>query len=620
MVGVTKSEHRGAGSSSSASVLSRILRGDDVAQTFPQTSQYRSGGVSACGLAALNCARVVFESKQNDEERLRSLLDSKTTDEIMVATDCWKGSSHLEVEQLLALQLFSRSMKLVETKFASVSHGKLRELIAELRDTPSINGCAAVIITRPPEIVVCLKVPLKGPAPTATSSNVVLAVFDSHPRPSHPEGAGWFFTKSLDQMAKHLHGLLAVDPRLLAETGMQWQAQLLSNFSGHIIVPTRAHHLLKPEDELQQVLWDSTLAILKLQAELEETKFQNAALTDMNKRYEDELDALERKNRGMRQRLEVAERQSHVATSQLSGQGHRLSADVKGKRPERPSGSASRPSGSGDAPMVVDALSSDHLQALQAHNAFLEEDQRLRAEREALVKTAVGIFECPVCFDKHPETDVARVRMCGHVLCRECARGYILTKIQERTFPMTCPICPTDKASRESGVIEEDLIQQTNIPQKELEILEELQLAAYSVPIYCRRCQNTVFVDRGEYQESRIVTCPLPGCTYAWCRHCQQEIAAGPVQHSCDGSLELATLMKDRGWKACPGCKTNIQKTDGCNHMTCPSPGCNTHFCYACGESIVRSTRREELQRAISRHYRKCEFIRVNIPDRGMPP
>ncbi|TRM65529.1 hypothetical protein BD626DRAFT_489050 [Schizophyllum amplum] len=87
MVGVTKSEHRGAGSSSSASVLSRILRGDDVAQTFPQTSQYRSGGVSACGLAALNCARVVFESKQNDEERLRSLLDSKTTDvSIFIAT------------------------------------------------------------------------------------------------------------------------------------------------------------------------------------------------------------------------------------------------------------------------------------------------------------------------------------------------------------------------------------------------------------------------------------------------------------------------------------------------------------------------------------------------------
>ena len=36
-------------------------------------------------------------------------------------------------------------------------------------------------------------------------------------------------------------------------------------------------------------------------------------------------------------------------------------------------------------------------------------------------------------------------------------------------------------------VIEEDLIQQTNIPQKDLEILEELQLAAYSVPIYCRK-------------------------------------------------------------------------------------------------------------------------------------
>ena len=44
------------------------------------------------------------------------------------------------------------------------------------------------------------------------------------------------------------------------------------------------------------------------------------------------------------------------------------------------------------------------------------------------------------------------------------------------------------------------------------------------------------------------------------------------------------------------------------------------HFCYACGQGIVQSIRRDELQREISRHYRKCTFIQVNIPDRGMPP
>lgn len=59
----------------------------------------------------------------------------------------------------------------------------------------------------------------------------------------------------------------------------------------------------------------------------------------------------------------------------------------------------------------------------------------------------------------------------------------------------------------------------------------------------------------------------------------------GP-RHSCDGSSELASLMKEKGWKYCPGntlassyhcqgalnsligCKTPFIKEAGCNHMT----------------------------------------------------
>ena len=328
-----------------------------------------------------------------------------------------------------------------------------------------------MVITRPPEIVICLKLPL-GSANGAKPKSV-FAVFDSHPRPSHPDGAGWFFSKSLDQVAKYLHSLLAVDARLLADTGMQWQAQLLSNFSGHLIVPTRAHDLRPPEEELQQVLWDSSIAILRLQGELEDTKFQNAALTDMNKRYEDEIGELEKKNRELHRRAEIAQRRSAKPSppAQLSAQSslatqlstpstsrdHRQSVDVKGKRPERSNGRThSFTAGSS-------ALSPEELQALQLQDAYLEEDRRLRAERETLAKSAVGIFTCSVCMDQHPETDVARIRMCNHALCRECMRGYILTKIRERVFPMRCPICPTEQPTREPGSQFSSVLQDTSL-------------------------------------------------------------------------------------------------------------------------------------------------------------
>ncbi|KAH9016425.1 hypothetical protein EDB83DRAFT_2439307, partial [Lactarius deliciosus] len=42
-------------------------------------------------------------------------------------------------------------------------------------------------------------------------------------------------------------------------------------------------------------------------------------------------------------------------------------------------------------------------------------------------------------------------------------------------------------------------------------------------------------------------------------------------------------------------CKTPIQKVSGCNHMTCLTPACNTHFCYHCGDLIVKSALRQEI-------------------------
>ena len=101
------------------------------------------------------------------------------------------------------------------------------------------------------------------------------------------------------------------------------------------------------------------------------------------------------------------------------------------------------------------------------------------------------------------------------------------------------------------------------------------------------RCTHTIFVDKAEYQATKIIVCPLPGCCYAWCKICSQEVEVGGPQHSCDGSSELNHLMKARGWKYCPGkrslpheiaivrsqsilegCQTPAEKIDGCNYIS----------------------------------------------------
>lgn len=94
--------------------------------------------------------------------------------------------------------------------------------------------------------------------------------------------------------------------------------------------------------------------------------------------------------------------------------------------------------------------------------------------------------------------------------------------------------------------------------------------ALFDVDLTCVlcRCKQAVFVDKSEYDEAKIIVCPIPRCTHAWCKTCNLTVEDPGPAHSCDGSNEFNHLMKKQGWKYCPGCRTPAEKIDGCNHMT----------------------------------------------------
>ncbi|KAJ7781843.1 hypothetical protein DFH07DRAFT_389576 [Mycena maculata] len=693
---------RPPGSESSAqTVLEEVLAGKEKIVSHEGASQYTGGGIASCGLAGLNFVRVVLgrvEDGLRDGQLLEDVVSQRTSEEVISICSRWSSNVHLEVEDIFKVPLFERPLTLVSSTYGEPGFRRFREVLSTLQSLP--NDYAAVLITRPPEIITCFKLSIKGESGIKQD---VFIIFDSHPRPEHAYGSGLILNTSLDATASHLDNILAVDDRLLADSSLQWQTQLLAHFSGHYFVSKGC--ATNSVGELSQAVLESSLAVLALQAEVADLKFQVSSLGRDRESLETQLDELKDKYRSVKNKLNTNPRSSPQSNERsspslratrsrhsrelqpvpISGPSHfpssvpspptnaleyfrspaniirsgpshespdyllakQLQMDIDQQNHHSTSGSGSsyadavraRPKDDPiDDYMVAAQLQMDWdrsqrehtLKAQAKQREFEEEDARLMAEQAALRKEVQPVFECGVCFDKYPEDYVARIAGCTDGFCRDCLKTYVVSKLNDKLYPIFCPMCITDSNRAEPAMITDDLVQMLGLNDQEYQILQELQIASMSILLHCRKCKESVFVDRIEYEAAPILVCPLPRCNYAWCKACQQTIPMDGPKHSCDGSSELEHLMKRRGWKHCPGCKTPFQKSSGCNHMTvrrlphdsvclrnmqCMSPGCNTHFCYVCGEAIVRSALRREIQRAVSAHYNRCKLFE-DVPDR----
>mmetsp|Transcript_56365 Transcript_56365/g.150737 ORF Transcript_56365/g.150737 Transcript_56365/m.150737 type:complete len:638 (-) Transcript_56365:145-2058(-) len=83
-------------------------------------------------------------------------------------------------------------------------------------------------------------------------------------------------------------------------------------------------------------------------------------------------------------------------------------------------------------------------------------------------------------------------------------------------------------------------------------------------------------------------TIPCPGCFEYLCLHCRDQAHAGQTCSEFqkkrlderDGDSALQKTAARRGWKQCQQCLITVERSDGCNHMTC---NCGHQFCYRCG-------------------------------------
>ncbi|KAF8609438.1 hypothetical protein BDV93DRAFT_602107 [Ceratobasidium sp. AG-I] len=145
-----------------------------------------------------------------------------------------------------------------------------------------------------------------------------------------------------------------------------------------------------------------------------------------------------------------------------------------------------------------------------------------------------------------------------------------------------------------------------------------------TVPCPVRMCQAPVRRPRAAAEDesgwARLRTCD--GCGFAFCVACRRtwhgpvtrcavmrtaEFVEGyialeehdPRRRALDaqfGKKVIARMVQEymqekenQAWlkertMECPGCQTHVEKSQGCNHMTCAR--CNVHFCFRCGTKL----------------------------------
>ncbi|KAM0857919.1 hypothetical protein ACQ4PT_048158 [Festuca glaucescens] len=192
---------------------------------------------------------------------------------------------------------------------------------------------------------------------------------------------------------------------------------------------------------------------------------------------------------------------------------------------------------------------------------------------------------CALCFDEYSPGQM-RSAGCAHFYCRACWRGYLHAAVEDgaRCLSLRCP----DPSC--SAAVVRDLYDVAD--EEDRRRYDRFALRSYVEESkrmrWCpspRGCALAVeYLDGEQCSETLDVVC---SCGHGFCILCAEEahrpVTCGTVREwmAKNSSESETTNWVLANAKHCPKCRRPIEKSSGCNHMTCSSP-CHHQFCWLC--------------------------------------
>ncbi|KAI8710885.1 hypothetical protein NCS52_01531400 [Fusarium sp. LHS14.1] len=205
-----------------------------------------------------------------------------------------------------------------------------------------------------------------------------------------------------------------------------------------------------------------------------------------------------------------------------------------------------------------------------------------RRQNKSSGKPLGGETDCPICLC---EADEPIRTSCNHTYCGLCFVN--MCQAEASGLVEFCISCKGD--SGQCGKVFE-LAEIRNLLLSETfeDILEaSFQSFVQRHPDQLRYCPTpdcSQVYRVAPKREKQLATFTCGKCLASICTACHTShpgVTCAQYQGDSSGGLQALNKVKQElGIQDCPRCETSMEKTEGCNHMTCQ--GCRCHICWVC--------------------------------------
>ncbi|KAG8219128.1 hypothetical protein J3R82DRAFT_4986 [Butyriboletus roseoflavus] len=539
-------------------VVKDVLSGKERILPLVDIRRYPCRTLSACHFAALNFVRVAFKHMQRTRGAsspsmvrwLSVIMERHVLEEMLSPCEQLTSEQAIQLEEMYRIPLFEGPLVHVATKHGPPSMILLKQSLRQMQLHAS--PVSAIVVSRNSGTTVCLKF--------RENFKDVFLVLDLALASEHGATLALVISTSLEQTAARMSGILPVDNHLVTRD-RRWQAQLFTSCTICMFTPAEGVVMLSDAESLAI---NESVALLRVMGEIDDRgrdrERERDGKRDRNRRQSDQPSGSSQRELRKRTPFDVDGAEPTTSRGYAGGVGVGSLGEGSSVRMEKP-----RPK----------TTFIPYEQTKRYCRIFFSDDESSAPTSTSTIPTSLSYegsdeeacFECVICFEDIPEEKGIHLLPCAHGFCRGCLVGHVCSKIEERKFPVFCPLCMAEQGNASpSELWFNDSGYPSHSMRSGLSSNWHICVCGYIVAGDRRvdltivrtwnscdpRCNRSAFVDKEDYEQSEELRCPFPGCRHTWCKNCQQSLSGGKLKHSCDGAEELDYLVKQMGWKYCP--------------------------------------------------------------------